>query len=174
MPRAAKAAIVAETAEMLDRAQAVVLASYRQLSVSQMNRLRNELAKGGVRMKVVKNTLIRRAADQVGVTGLEPYLTGPTVLFVSNDDPTAPARLLQSFQREYRTVEIKAGVLDKKAIGADMVRALASLPPREQLLGQLVGTLAAPIQRLAGVLNAPIAGLVRALAQIRDQKPAEA
>ena len=155
---------------MLDGAEGVVLASYTKLSVPQFNRLRRNLLQGGVTMKVVKNTLLKRAADQAGITGLEPYLNGPTLLVLSPDDPVAPAKLVQAATREYRTLEIKAGVLGKAAIAAGETRALAALPGRQQLLAQVVGTMAAPVQRLAWVLNAPLTDLARVLDAVRQQR----
>lgn len=170
MPTPEKAVAIEETAHILEGAEGVVLASYKQLSVAQLSRLRRELSKGGVAVKVVKNTLVSRAASQAGIQGLDPYLTGPTVLFTSDSDPVAPARMLQANAREFRTVEIKAGVLNKVAIPAADVRALASLPSRQQLLGQVVGTLNMPIQQLVWVLQAPLAQLARALDQVRQQR----
>jgi large subunit ribosomal protein L10 len=174
VPTAAKAAVIEETADLLRQAEGMVLASYTKLSVPQLNQLRRELAKGGVRLKVVKNTLLKRAADEAGITGLEPYLAGPTLLAVSEADPVAPARLVQQQTREYRTLEIKGGVLGKSAINAEETRALANLPGREQLLGQVVGTMAAPVQRFVWVLNAPLTGLARVLDQVRQQAEQQA
>lgn len=174
MPTPEKASTIKETQALLEQSESVVLASYRQLSVSMMNKLRAELADGGVRMKVVKNTLIKRAADQAGITGLDPYLKGPTVLMASETDAVAPAKLLQARQREFRTMEIKAGILEKRAITAEDVRTLASLPPKEQILGQVVSTLNAPLQRLASALQGPLTQFVRVLDQVRAQKEAQA
>jgi large subunit ribosomal protein L10 len=174
MPTAEKAAIIAETAALLKDAQAVVLARYSQLSVADMNDIRRDLGQNGVTVKVVKNTLIKRAADAVGIEGLEPYLEGPTVLLASVSDPVAPARMAQQKARTYRTLEVKAGVLGQRVLGPSEVQALAALPSREQLLAQVVGTLAAPIQRLVWVLDAPLANLARVLDQVRQQRAAQA
>jgi large subunit ribosomal protein L10 len=172
MPTAEKAAIIAETAALLKDAQAVVLARYSQLSVADMNDIRRDLGQNGVTVKVVKNTLIKRAADAVGIEGLEPYLEGPTVLLASVADPVAPARMVQQKARTYRTLEVKAGVLGQRVLSAAEVQALAALPSREQLLAQVVGTLAAPIQRLVWVLDAPLTNLARVLDQVRQQRAA--
>jgi large subunit ribosomal protein L10 len=172
MPTEAKAQIIRETAELLAGAEGVVLASYTKLSVPQFNRLRRDLKQNGVTLKVVKNTLLKRAADEAGITGLDPYLEGPTVLAVSPEDPVAPAKLVQAATREFRTLEIKAGVLGKDAITPAETRALAALPGRQQLLGQVAGTMAAPVQRLAWVLNAPLAQLARVVDAVRQQREA--
>jgi large subunit ribosomal protein L10 len=170
MPTAEKALVIAQTREELESSQGTVLADYRGLTVKQMGQLRERLAQAGVTLRVVKNTLIKRAADEAGIEGLEPYLTGPTAVAYSPDDPVAAARVLAQAQREFRKMEIKAGILEKRAISADGVRELADLPSKEVLLGRVVGTLNAPIQRLAWVLNAPMANLARALDQIRLQR----
>lgn len=172
MPTAQKAAVIEETREALEVSQGTVLADYRGLTVQQLGQLRERLSQAGVTLKVVKNTLIKRAADEVGIEGLDPYLTGPTAVAYS-PDPVAAAKMLSQATREFRKMAIKAGILDKRAISADGVKALADLPPREVLLTQLVGTLNAPIQQLAWVLNAPMAGLARALDQIRQQQEAQ-
>lgn len=173
MPTAEKAAVIAQTRFELESSQGTVLADYRGLTVKQLGQLRERLAQSGVTLRVVKNTLIKRAADEVGIEGLDPYLTGPTAVAYSPDDPVAAAKVLSQAQREFRKMEIKAGVLDKRAISADGVRELADLPSKEVLLGRVVGTLNAPIQRLAWVLNAPMANLARALDQIRLQQEAQ-
>lgn len=170
MPTPQKAAIIEETLRDLETSQGVVLADYRGLTVKQFGQLRAQLGKGGVKLRVIKNTLIQRAANQVGIEGLEPYLTGPTAVAFSYDDPVAAAKLMSQAVRELRKIEIKAGILGKQTIDSRGVRDLADLPTREVLLGKVVGTLNAPIQQLAWVLNAPLGNLARALDQIRQQK----
>ena len=172
MPTAQKAAVIEQTRQALEASQGTVLANYRGLTVKQLGQLRERLSKSGVSLRVVKNTLIKRAADAVGIEGLDPYLTGPTAVAYCPDDPVAAAKVLAQAQREFRKMEIKAGILDKRAISADGVKELADLPPKDVLLAQVVGTLNAPIQQLAWVLNAPMANLVRALDQIRQQREA--
>ena len=173
MPTAEKAAVIEETREALAKSQGTVLADYRGLTVQQMGQLRERLAKGGVTLRVVKNTLIKRAADEVGIEGLDPYLTGPTAVAFSPEDPVAAAKLLSQAQREFRKMEIKAGVLDKSAISAQGVKELADLPSKDVLLGKVVGTLNAPIQQFVWVLNAPLTNLARALDQIRQKREGE-
>lgn len=173
MPTAEKAAVIEETREALANSQGTVLADYRGLTVQQMGQLRERLAKGGVTLRVVKNTLIKRAADEVGIEGLDPYLTGPTAVAFSPEDPVAAAKLLSQAQREFRKMEIKAGVLGKSAISAQGVKELADLPSRDVLLGNVVGTLNAPIQQFVWVLNAPLTNLARALDQIRQKRESE-
>ncbi|NMP22030.1 50S ribosomal protein L10 [Sulfobacillus harzensis] len=173
MPTAEKAAVIEETRDALAASQGTVLADYRGLTVQQMGQLRERLAKGGVTLRVVKNTLIKRAADEVGIDGLDPYLTGPTAVAFSPDDPVAAAKLLSQAQREFRKMEIKAGILGKSAISAQGVKELADLPSKDVLLGKVVGTLNAPIQQFVWVLNAPLTNLARALDQIRQQRESQ-
>ncbi len=172
MPTPQKARIIEDTRRELEDAPAAVLANYRGLTVEQLSQLRENLRKGGVTFRVIKNTLIKRAADEVGISGLETYLEGPTAVAFSHDDPVAAAKLLSQAIREFRKIEIKAGILGKKAISADDVRELADLPSRDVMLGKLAGTLNAPIQQLVWVLNAPITNLARALDQVRQQREA--
>lgn len=174
MPTAEKAAIIDETRKAFEQSESAVLAEYRGLTVQQMNSLRQSLRQGGVTLRVIKNTLIKRAADEAGVEGLEPFLTGPTAVAFSSDDPVAAAKMMSRAIREYRRMEIKAGVLGKKAIDAQAVRVLAELPPRDELLGKVAGTLVAPIQRLVWAMNGPLTNLARVLDQVRVQKASEA
>jgi large subunit ribosomal protein L10 len=172
MPTPQKAQIIEQTRTELEEAPSAVLANYRGLTVQQLNLLRENLRKGGVTFRVIKNTLIKRAADEIGITGLDTYLEGPTAVAFSHDDPVAAAKLLAGAVREFRKIEIKAGILGSRAISADEVRELADLPSREAMLGRLVGTFNAPIQQLVWVLNAPITNLARALDQVRQQREA--
>ena len=172
MPTAQKAQVIEETRQALASAQGAVLADYRGLTVRQLGQLRGTLRQGGVYLRVIKNTLIKRAADEAGIEGLEPYLQGPTAVAFSPSDPVAAAKLMSQSLREFRKMEIKAGILGKTVIDQSGVKELAELPSREVLLSKLVGTFNAPIQQLVWVLNAPLGNLVRALDQIRQQREA--
>lgn len=173
MPTPQKAAVIEETRQSLENAQGVVLADYRGITVHQFGQLRAQLRKSGVTLKVIKNTLIQRAANEAGIEGLDPYLKGPTAVAISYDDPVAPAKMMSLAARELRKIEIKAGILGKQAIDARSVRELSDLPSREVLLSKVVGTFNAPIQQLAWVLNAPLGNLARVLDQVRIQKEQE-
>jgi large subunit ribosomal protein L10 len=173
VPTPQKVETVKETADMLREAEAVVLADYRQLSVAQMNDMRRDLAQNGVQVRVIKNTLIRRAADEVGILGLDAYLIGPTIVMASKNDPVAPAKNVQRKARELRTLEVKAGLLQGRVLSANEVRDLANLPGQQELRAQVVGTLVQPLRMLVTVLEAPVAGLARALEQVRLQRAAE-
>ncbi|MCY0881024.1 MAG: 50S ribosomal protein L10 [Firmicutes bacterium] len=174
MPTPKKAAIIDQTREELEQSQVVVLANYRGLTVHQLDALRKNLAESGVNLRVIKNTLIERAAESLGIDGLKPYLEGPTIVAFGKDDPVQAAKLMSKAARELRKIEIKAGLLGKDALDAAAIKSLADLPSREVLLSKLVGTLNAPIYQLAWVLQAPITGLARALDQVRQQREAQA
>jgi len=166
----AKIQAVQEISESLRGAQSVVLAEFKGLTVAQSQRLRADLRKQGVTFHVVKNTLLRRAAQDVGIAGLDPYLTGPTALAVSREDLVAPARVLAAFQRANKELTIKAGVLTGKVIDAAEVRSLAELPSREVLLARVAGGMQAPLYAIVSVLSAPLRNLAYGLDALAKQR----
>lgn len=170
MPTPEKAQVIAELETKLSGSTAAVLADFRGLNVGQLTKLRRTLRASGVDYKVYKNTLIRIAADKVGVTGLDPYLEGPTAVAFAGEDPTAPARILSDFAKETKILQIKAGILKGRAIDKAQVTQLATLPSREVLLAQVVGAFQAPISGLVNVLSGPTRQLVWVLDAIRTQK----
>jgi len=170
--RKKKEIAVGEIRERLSRSPSAVLTDYRGLTVGEATRLRSQLREAGVEFKVLKNTLTKRAADEVGITGLETYLEGPTAIAFSSTDPVAPAKILLQFIKTAKKMEIKAGILEGKVIDPDGVKALADLPSREELLAKLAGSMKAPLYGLASVLAGPMRNFVYALDQIRQQKEA--
>jgi large subunit ribosomal protein L10 len=172
--RPEKIAAVDELAEKLRSAQSVILVDYRGLNVGSMTRLRRQLREAGVELRVVKNKLVHFAATQIGIADIDPHLTGPTALAFGYDDPVTPAKTLISFAAENRQLTIKAGVLSGKVIGAPGVRALAALPPREVLLGQVLGAMMSPMSAFASVLAAPLRGLTIATEALRKKLAEEA
>lgn len=163
-----------ELVDTLRRAQAVVVTDYRGLNVKAMTKLRRSLREGGVEYRVVKNSLVHFAALKADIAGLDPYLAGPTALAFGYQDPATPAKLLAAFAADNRQLTIKAGILSGKVISADEVRALAMLPSRPVLLGQVLGAFMAPMANLASVLGAPVRGLAVALEALRKQREATA
>lgn len=170
--RTEKQAVVSEIKEKLAGLKGAVLTNYRGLSVAQDTKLRRKLREAGVEYRVMKNTLTRLAAKEVGIEGLDKYLEGPTAIAMSAKDPVAPAKVLSDFIRENKlqAIEIKAGLVEGKVIDAGGVKALASLPPREVLVAQLLGTMQAPIAGFVRVLGGIPSNLVYALEAIRKQK----
>lgn len=160
MPTAQKAAQIAELADRLSRSQLTVIADYRGLSVDALQGFRAKLKPLDSEFRVAKNTLTRIAAEQVGIEGLEEQLAGPTAILFAYGDVVAPAKALSEFVRTSRILEVRAGVMNNQILSAADVEAIASLPPREELLGKLVGLLASPMTRTVGVLSGPARSFV--------------
>ncbi|UOO37018.1 50S ribosomal protein L10 [Oscillospiraceae bacterium CM] len=167
-----KKAVVEALTEKLKGA-AGVLVDYSGITVSEDTEMRRAMRNANVDYAVVKNTLTRFAAKNVGFDGLDPFLNGTTALAVSADDPVAPAKILSEYAGKPNSkISIKAGFVNGKLISAAEVTALAELPPKEVLVAQVLGTMIAPVSGLATVLNANIRGLAVALQAIADQKSA--
>ena len=145
---------VANMVEKLKKAQSGILVDYRGLTVSEDTDLRNKLREAGVEYKVVKNTLTRFAANEVGFEELDPVLNGPTSLALSYEDPVAPAKIIAEFAKGNEKLEIKSGFLDGKVISLDEIKQLASTPSKDVLLAKLLGSLNSPVSSLARVLQA--------------------
>lgn len=144
---------VADMVEKLKKAQSGILVDYRGLTVSEDTDLRNKLREAGVEYKVVKNTLTRFAANEVGFEELDPVLNGPTSLALSYEDPVAPAKIIAEFAKGNEKLEIKSGFLDGKVISLDEIKQLASTPSKDVLLAKLLGSLNSPVSSLARVLQ---------------------
>jgi large subunit ribosomal protein L10 len=167
-----KKALVAEVAEVAAKAHSVVAAEYRGLTVSQMTELRARARKQGVYMRVVKNTLARKALAGTSFESVGPKLKGPLVLAFSKDDPGAAARVVKDFAKGNEKLVATLVSLGGQVLPAGELERVASLPTREQALSMLLGVLKAPIQKLVGTLAAPASQLARTLAAVRDQKQA--
>jgi large subunit ribosomal protein L10 len=171
-PRADKVAEVEALEQRLRSSKIVILTDYRGLTVGEIGALRGRLRGASLEYRVTKNTLLSRAAERVGVVGLDPHLTGPTAVVFGNDDPGVPARLLQDFIRQYRKLEIKGGVVEGQALDAAQVQALATLPTRPELLARVAGAVQGPLFSLVTVLSATPRGLVTALDALRKKREA--
>jgi large subunit ribosomal protein L10 len=167
-----KKALVAEVAEVASKAQSVVAAEYRGLTVGQMTELRSKARKQGVYMRVVKNTLARKALAGTSFEAVGPKLKGPLVLAFSKDDPGAAARVVKDFAKSNEKLVATLVSLGGQILPGAELEKVASLPTREQALSMLLGVLKAPIQKLAGTLAAPASKLVRTVAAVREQKQA--
>lgn len=167
-----KKAMVAEVAEVAAVAQSVVAAEYRGLTVGQMTELRAKARVQGVYMRVVKNTLARRALAGTAFEQVGPKLKGPLVLAFSKDDPGAAARLVKDFGKTNEKLVATLVALGGKILPAEDLDRVANLPTREQALSMLLGVLKAPIQKFVATLAEPPAKLARTVAAIRDQKQA--
>ncbi len=149
-----KKQIVSSMAEQFKTAVSGVFVDYCGLTVEEDTQLRNKLREAGVEYKVIKNTLTRFAAKEVGFDELDPILNGPTSLAISMTDEVAPAKVIADFAKTHEQLEIKAGFLDGKVLALDEVKQLAATPNRETLLAKLLGSLNAPISNLARTLQA--------------------
>ena len=167
-----KKALVAEVAEVAKTAQSVVAAEYRGLTVGQMTELRSKARKSGVYMRVVKNTLARKALAGTSFESVGPQLKGPLVLAFSKDDPGAAARVVKDFAKANEKLKATLVSLGGQVLPAGELEKVASLPTREQALSMLLGVMKAPIQKFVGTLAAPGSKLVRTIAAVRDQKQA--
>ena len=164
-----KKAVVAEISAQVAKAQAMVVAEYRGLEVGSMTELRREARKSGVYLRVLKNSLARRAVKGTPFSGLSEHMVGPLVYGIS-PDPVASAKLLSEFAKVIEKLVIKAGAMPNAVFSAKEVKALASLPSRNELLATLMGTMKAPVAKFVQTLNEVPSRFARTLAAIRDQK----
>ncbi len=168
----AKEAVVSGVKEKIEKAQSVVLLDYRGLTVEEVTALRDQMRSAGVEYKVIKNTMLTRAANELGITGTEELFQGPTACAFGYTDPAVPAKILVDFIKKAKKTEIKGGMLDGKVVGIDQIKYLAELPPKEVLVAKLLGTLNAPISNFVGVLSGVPRAFVCALNAIKEQKEA--
>ena len=168
--RLEKQSIVSDLRARMKAAQFVILTDYKGLNVAAMNDLRSRLHGAEAEFHVVQNSLVRLVAKDLGQAGLEPGLTGPSAMISGSGDVARAAKVLRDFIKEKEKPAIKIGALQGAILSAKDVSTLADLPSREQLYGQLVGTLAAPMQRLVGALNQKLASVVYVLKAYQEQK----
>jgi len=166
-----KKAVVAEISAEVAKAQAIVVAEYRGLEVGNMTDLRRQARKSGVYLRVLKNTLARRAVSGTPFEKLSEKLTGPLIYGISSD-PVATAKVLNEFSKANEKFVIKGGAMPNSVISAKEVKELANMPSREELLAKLMGTMQAPIAQFARTLNEVPSRFVRTLAAIRDKQQA--
>ena len=166
-----KKAVVATLAEKMKTASSGVLVDYKGINVADDTVLRAKMREAGIEYAVIKNTLIRFAANEAGLADLDSVLSGTTAVAISMDDPVAPAKLVKEFAKKNENIfNIKAGFVDGKVLDAAGVNALADLPSREVLIAKMLGSMQAPISGFVNVLNGNLRGLVVALNAIAEQK----
>jgi len=166
-----KKEVVAEVSERLKKAQTVVLAEYRGISVEDITVLRSQARASGVYLRVLKNTLARRAVQGTPFEKLADQMVGPLAYGIS-DDPVAAAKVLHAYAKGNEKLVIKGGMMPNYLMTAKEVGNLATMPSREELLSKLLGTMQAPIVKLVRTLNEVPSRFVRTLAAVRDAKPA--
>ena len=167
-----KKAVVAELSERLKGSVAGVLVNYKGITVADDTKLRKDLREAGVKYTVVKNTLLKRAAEDAGIEGLDPVLEGTTALATSEEDYVAAAKILCEYAEKNKNFEIKSGYVDGGVLGVDEIKDLAKLPSKEVLVAKALGGLNAPISGFVTVLNGNIRGLAFVLNAIAEKKGA--
>jgi large subunit ribosomal protein L10 len=173
MNREQKEQAVAEIAEEIKESQAVFAVDYRGITVAQVADVRTKLRDADATLRVVKNTLTERAADNAGAEHLKGLLTGPTALTFVRGDAAAAAKAISTFNKETELLEFKGGMMDGEALEIDQIKAIAKLPSRDVLYGQLVGLVAAPLGGMVRGLGSMVGGLAIALGQLQEQKASE-
>ena len=169
MPTQAKAAVIDEITERFQSSSAAVLTEYRGLTVAQLTQLRRSLGEGSS-YAVVKNTLTKRAAEQVGHADLAPLLNGPTAIAFIEGDPVNAAKAIRDFARANPLLVVKGGVVDGRTVDASEVTRLADVEPREVLLAKLAGAMKGNLTKAAGLFQAPLSQVARLAAALQEKK----
>lgn len=141
-------------AEQLKNSVSTVIVDYRGLSVAEVTELRSQLREAGVEYKVYKNTMVRRAAEQAGIDGLNEFLVGPTAIATSTEDVVAPAKVIAGFAKEHKALEVKTGVMEGNVISAEQVNTVGTLPSHDGLVSMLLSVLQAPVRNFAYAVKA--------------------
>lgn len=170
MPRPDKIQKVQDVSDSLSQATSIFMTDFTGLSVEEMTMLRREFRKANVQYVVVKNTLAKLSAEKAGYDSMIKFLNGPTGLAMSFDDPVAPIRIIDSFQKQHDKPSIKAAIVEGELLDEKTTQEIRSIPSRDVLLGQVVSSLAAPISGLVGGLNGLLRNLVYALDAIKEKK----
>ncbi|MDR0930555.1 MAG: 50S ribosomal protein L10 [Clostridiales bacterium] len=163
---------VDELTKRLSEAVCGVLVNYRGINVEDDTKLRSSARARGVNYSIEKNTMLRFAINNTGLTELDSQLEGPTSIATSSDDIIAPAKVMCDFAKENECIEIKAGFIEGKVVDGATIKKIAELPPKEVLIGQVLRGLNSPISGLANVLNANLSGLARVLNAIAQKQSA--
>jgi large subunit ribosomal protein L10 len=165
-----KKVIVAEVAEVAGSAYSAVAAEYRGLTVDEMTLLRKEARNNGVYLRVIKNTLARRAVEDTDFSCMQDGMTGPLVLAFSQEDPGAAARVIKDFVKEHDQMIVKMVSIGGKLLDASELDTLAKMPTYDQAISMLMAVMKAPVEKLARTLNEVPGKLVRTVAAVRDAK----
>ena len=172
MAKSEKVAAVAEIADQFKGSTATVVTEYRGLSVTQITDLRRSLGEGAT-YSVAKNTLVKRAANEAGVEGLEDLLAGPTAIAFIDGEPVDAAKAFRDFGKDHKELVIKGGYMDGEMLSVDQVEKLADLESREVLLAKLAGAMKGNLAKAAGLFNAPASQVARLAAALQEKKSAE-
>jgi large subunit ribosomal protein L10 len=167
--REEKAAVIDEVSAQVAQAQSIIVAEYRGLGVGSITALRKQARESGVYLRVLKNTLARRAVAGTPFEGLSDKLVGPLIYGISKD-PVSAAKVLADFAKTNDKLALKAGAMPNAVLDQNGVKALASMPSREELLAQLMGTMQAPVAKFVRTLNEVPGKFVRTVAALRDER----
>ena len=170
MPNAKNIAQLSELIETFSKAKAVYFTSYHGLSVGDITKLRNGFFKANVDYRVAKNTLIKLAAKQNDINGLDEVLKGSTAIAIAYDEPVAPAKVIKEFTKDNDLPTVKGILFDGEFLPGEEFKKLADMPSKEELLSQLVAMLNSPLQKLVSTLNAPMQNTVGVLNSLKEQK----
>ena len=171
--RQVKAAVIKEVQEIVSKSSVIVIAEYRGLSVQAVTKLRADARKNGVTLRVVKNTLVRRAVEGTEFAGLADQFAGPLVYGFSAD-PVAAAKVIVNFAKDNEKLVLKGGAMANYVMDVEAVKNLASMPSRDELLAKLMATMNEPIAKFVRTINEVPARFVRTVAAVRDAKEAAA
>jgi len=169
-----KQQVVAQLAERIQGSVAGIIVDYKGITVEDDTKLRKELRENGVKYTVVKNTLIKRAAEKAGLNGIDDVLNGTSAIATSAEDYVAAARILQKFAEQHDNFKVKTGYLDNEVISLDKIQSLAKLPSREVLLANVLGAFQAPIASFARAIQAVVDKSGEAAPAAAEEAPAEA
>jgi len=172
MPTAQKEATIREMSAELEGAKGLLLADFTGMDVETVTALRAALREGGVRYRVVKNTLLKRACAEHGLEKLAPYLEGPTALAYSTENEVEPARILVEFAKKHERPVVKAGIIGERLYTKEEILRVAALPGRKELLAQVLGTIVAPLSTFLGCVDALLASPAGLAGSLKRQKEA--
>src|SRR5512140_212265 len=173
MKRSEKEQIVAEVAELAGGAQGLYFTDFSGLTVEQANELRREFYKSGVKYRVVKNTLIRKALEQLsGYDTVASKLVGPTAIAFAYEDPVAPAKIIQKFAEKHSKLSLKICVLEEQVYDGSKLQELAKMPTRKEMMAAILGSVQAPLAGVPNVIQAVLRDLVSVVGEIEKKKAA--
>lgn len=165
-----KKAIVADLSAVMADAVSTVVADYRGLTVSELTELRSKARDNGLDVRIVRNTLVRRAVEGTDYACLDKALVGPNLLVISRDAPGVGARLLKDFMKDHENLEVRAIAIGGDYYTADSLEAVASLPTYDEAIAQLMSVMKAPVSKFVRTTNETVARLARVLSQVAEQK----
>jgi large subunit ribosomal protein L10 len=172
MVQPAKTERVNELKDLLQNAKSIILNDFTGLNVADISELRRVCRENGITYRVIKNTLARRSFEELGIPDIEPLLDGPTAVAISTEDEASPAKVLKKFADDYELPTFKGGYVAGRILSGDDVVRLASLPARDILIAQVVGTFQAPLRGLLNCLEASLRDLVYVLKAVSEKKGA--